>query len=113
MKSPEFLLPHSTHMNSCRFLPTPVEVRRIRQLLADAVPFKPGTESLRSLSQMSRAEVFAICDAVGEAARDVLLEEVEVLRRAFDEMDRRRDGAAKGSKFQVLSAAPALPAHGV
>jgi hypothetical protein len=74
---------------------------RARQLLADAIPFRRGTEPLKVVSEMTPAVVAAVCEAVCEAARGLVMGEVTGLARAHREMERRNARMSQAAKFQV------------
>jgi hypothetical protein len=74
---------------------------RTRQLLADAIPFRHGTEPLKVVSEMTPSAVAAVCSAVCEAAQGLVLGEVAGLARAHREMERRSASMSQAAKFQV------------
>ena len=72
-------------------------------MLADAIPYRAGVEPLKAVCEMTPAAVAAVCRAVSEAAERLLLREVDTLRRAYAEMERRQDKTSRAAKFQVAT----------
>ena len=74
-----------------------------RQVLADAIPYRAGVEPLKTVCEMTPADVAAVCRAVSEAAEKLLLREVDTLKQAYDKMERRQDKTSQAAKFQVAT----------
>ncbi len=60
-----------------------------------------GVDPLKTVGQMTEADISAVCEAVCEAARGLLQAEVTALARAFKEMERRQAQSSQAAKFQV------------
>jgi hypothetical protein len=73
----------------------------LHELLADAIPRKPGTDPLRVVSRLSAGERAAVCEAVRKGLERMLKESSEVLEKAFWVSDQRKD-AIDGSKFNIV-----------
>jgi hypothetical protein len=73
----------------------------LHELLADAIPRKPGTDPLRVVSRLTDGERVAVCEAVRNGLERMLKESSELLEKAFSVSDQRKN-AIDGSKFNIV-----------
>jgi hypothetical protein len=73
----------------------------LHALLADAIPRKPGIDSLRVVCGLTDSERLAVCEAVRSGLERMLKESSELLQKAFCVSDERKE-AIDGSKFNIV-----------
>jgi hypothetical protein len=76
----------------------------LHQLLADAIPRKPGIDPLRVVSKLTAEERSAVCDMVRMGLERMLEESSELLCKAFLKSDQRsKESFVDSSKFNLQS----------
>jgi hypothetical protein len=74
------------------------------ELLADAMPRKPGMDPLRVVSTLTSEEIVAVCEVVRNGLARMLKESSELLFKAFLISDKRsKESFSDGSKFSLQS----------
>lgn len=87
--------------------PSPVEewvsALPLSQLVADAMPQYNGcisTDQLRNLSRATRHQLVESCEVIMEHLQKMLLDELAILKRAYDKLDRQAE-TESNHKFQT------------
>ena len=74
----------------------------LHELLADAMPRKPGIDPLRVASALTAEEISAVCEAVRFGLERMLKASSAFLREAFRASDQRKD-TIEDSKFSIVA----------
>ena len=74
-------------------------------LFADTIPRKPGVDPLRVISELTSAEMDAICDEMRYGLKRILKDASELLKKAFVELERRKEKglAAEAYRFNSVT----------
>ena len=78
----------------------------LAELVADAMPRKTGSDSLRTIGEMSYSDIVAVCTAVAAGLKKMLLQEVQHLDQAYKILDQSNVvGESSLSKFELFTMA--------
>ena len=75
----------------------------LHELLADAIPRKPGSDPLRVVAGLTDVERLAVCETVRTGLERMLKESSEILKEAFCVSD-KRNSSIDVSKFNIVPA---------